>query len=432
MSHKAIIAKIDRVEEIPGAEKIQLAYVLGEPVVVGKDWGVGYIGVFFPVDLQLSEEYCHENNLFRDATKNKDQTKKGFFENTRRVRAQPFLKVRSCGYFTSLESLTYTGLQGTVVCAETGMGMQFDEIDGHKICQKYISEQARQAMGNRSTKQVKANAFPLFAKHVDSEQFKHYSDSIKPGSIIYFHNKKHGTSFRVGKMKKQVTLPSWKEWVNKIVPVFSKETDYQIVVGTRNVVIENEAKEGFHGSESFRFDVANELAPYMEDGMTIYGEIVGFVNGKPIMPSGNVKALKDKRFTEKYGDTNVFHYGCKEHEFKWHIYRITRLTVDGQNIDLSQKELEKWCDDRGLARTVEVSPSVFYNGEKETLEYLVNYLTEREGDLSADFEFPDMIGEGIILRIEDGNSTPKFFKNKSYAFKVLEGMIEADDMETMA
>lgn len=58
MAHKAIIAKISAVEEIPGADKIHLATVLGEKVVVSKEWGVDHIGVFFPVDVQLSEEYC--------------------------------------------------------------------------------------------------------------------------------------------------------------------------------------------------------------------------------------------------------------------------------------------------------------------------------------------------------------------------------------
>src|SRR5690606_3139274 len=105
--HKAIVAKIDSVVPIEGADKIHVAYVLGEPVVVSKEWNVGHIGILFPVDLQLSEEYCHENNLFRDNTKNKDTTKKGFFENTRRVRAQPFLGVKSCGYFASCESVGY-------------------------------------------------------------------------------------------------------------------------------------------------------------------------------------------------------------------------------------------------------------------------------------------------------------------------------------
>src|SRR5690554_3202944 len=93
--HKAIIAKITETTPIPGADRIHVAKVLGESVIVSKEWKEDMVGVLFPVDLQLSEEFCHHNNLFRDSEKNKDKTKKGFFENNRRVRAQPFLKVKS-------------------------------------------------------------------------------------------------------------------------------------------------------------------------------------------------------------------------------------------------------------------------------------------------------------------------------------------------
>src|SRR5690606_32885291 len=70
--HKIIVAKIDRVIEIPGANTIQEAVVLGEHIVVSKDISVGDVGLFCPVDLQLSEQFCYENNLFRDKEKNKD------------------------------------------------------------------------------------------------------------------------------------------------------------------------------------------------------------------------------------------------------------------------------------------------------------------------------------------------------------------------
>jgi len=432
MNHKAIIAKVDRIVPIPGADRIQVAYVLGESVVVSKDVDVGFLGVFFPVDLQLSEDYCRNNNLFRDSEKNLDTSKKGFFENSRRVRCQPFLKVKSQGYFADLSTLDYlyNGIPGTTSMS-LKLGDQLDEIDGVRFCEKYVSEKAKRK-GSNSVKQSKANAYPLFDKHVDSAQFKHVAGTIEAGSLIYFHNKRHGTSFRVGKLKRKVDLPKWKTFVNNFVQLFPTETDYQMVVGSRNVVIECQEKEGWHGKESFRFDVAKEIYPFLEDGMIVYGEIVGFVNGSPIMPNGDIKSLKDKQFTEKYGSTNVFHYGCKEHEYKFHIYRITRQTINGLNIDMSQKELEEWCKSHGLEATFEVHPPIFYDGDEDSLRELVDRLTERPEHLSEDWQFKGMIGEGVILRVESGGYTPKFYKSKSYAFRVLEGILESDDMESMS
>ena len=425
MAHKAIVAKIDRVIPIEGADRIQIAMVLGEQVIVSKELEVGFVGVFFPVDLQLSEEYCRQNNLFRDSTLNADKTKKGFFENTRRVRAQPFMKVRSSGYFAELHSLDYIGNH------KLKLGDQFDELNGVKICEKYISEKAKNKLANQKTKSVKMVNFPSFLKHVDSEQFKHFADRIEKGSILHFHAKVHGTSFRVGYLQKNIDLPKWKKKINRFIPIF-KDKEMEYVVGTRNVIIENPDKEGYHGNEGFRFQVADVLKPFLEKGMTVYGEIAGYANGKPIMPNHDIRALKDKRYTDKYGNVNHYSYGCPEGQFRLHVYRITRETLGGVHVDMPQSELEKWCDNRGITRTVDVHPKMVYDGDVNKLRELVEELTERPDVLTEDYINPQQIGEGIIIRVENGKTTPDFYKSKSFAFRCMEGLAEADDIETMS
>lgn len=425
MAHKMIIAKVDRVIPIEGATNIQELVVLGEHVVGSKSWSVGDIGVFIPTELQLSDLYCRYNNLYRDPLMNEGQSKRGYFDENRRVRAQTFMKVKSTGLFMPLESLVY--FDST---AKYDLGYEFDTVGGFTMCEKYVSKEVKsKAISNKF---AKISEYPTFEKHVDSEQFKYKVGNIQEGDIIYFHNKRHGTSQRVAKKRQVIKLPRWKKTINKIVPIFEDKTDYKLVVGTRNVVLRDESKDGFHGSEQFRFDIARLLEPYLEDGMCFYLEVVGYANNKPIMPVGDVTALKDKRYTAKYGNTNKFHYGCSEFENDYHIYRITREDVNGNNIDMSQKEMEMWCLDRGLNCTYEVHPPIIYNGDEQYLRELVEKLTEREDELSADWQFPDMIGEGIILRIEGERNRPTFLKSKSYAFKVMEGIQEADDMETVA
>jgi hypothetical protein len=428
MSHKAIVAQVASVEEIPGADKIQIGYVLGERVVISKDIPVGYVGVLFPADLQLSEEFCYENNLFRKAEKNKDTTKTGFFEETRRVRAQPFLKVRSEAYFTSLDSLDYTGFK----CVH-GVGTQFDEMNGHKVCQKYVSKETAIAKGNKATKAAKKNYAPFFDKHVDTEQFKHNIHRINVGDVLFFHSKKHGTSQRVGHLPVLKELPKWKQMVNKLLrtDVFKEKLEYDFVVGTRNVVLKDgdENKIGFHGSEQYRYDILNQLKPHLEKGMTLFLEVVGFVNGKPIMPRHSMRGLKNKEYEKKYGDTITYSYGCKEHEFKYHIYRITKMVVDDTHKEFSQRELEKWCSDRGLPYTLEVHPAVVYDGDKEELAALVEQITERPEVLTEDYSDPTSISEGVIVRVENGKNIPDFYKSKSFAFKVLEGICPDVDTE---
>lgn len=422
MAHKAIVAKITEVIEIPGADKIHVAKVLGEAVVVSKEWGVGFLGVLFPVDVQLSEGFTSSNNLYRHSELNNDISVKGFFDDNRRVRAQPFLKVKSEGFFTTLSSLDYLGAN------TLKLGDVFDELNGKKVCEKYYSEYAKIKKGNASVKKVKQNSVPFFEKHVDSEQFKHYAQNIPKGALLSFHAKVHGTSARMSNTQVIKNLPKWKEIINKLVPIFPT-IEWEYVVGTRNVIISDTSKDGFHGSESFRFSVMDEIKPFLDKGMTVFGEIAGYANQKTIMPDHSVEVLKDKAFTKKYGKTVSYKYGCKDHEYRFHVYRITYTNAEGVNVDFSQKQLEKWCDSRGILRTLDVHDQVVYDGDIESLRNLVSELTERPDVLTEDYIDPSQVSEGIIIRVDNGNMKPDFFKSKSYAFRCMEGLCKAEDPE---
>lgn len=422
--HKAIVAEVSQVVEIPGADRVHLGIVLGERVVISKEWGVGKKGVLFPVDVQLSEQFCFENNLNRKKQLNKDETKAGFFEQSRRVRTQPFLKVRSEGFFVDLSCFDYTGED----VSSLAVGTTFDELGKYKICQKYINEATKTAKGNANVKQAKANYAPFFEKHVDSDQFKHYAGNIVKGSLLSFHHKVHGTSARMAYTLVNVDLPKWKQHVNKWVKLFP-EQKWEYVVGTRNVVLKTVDKEGFHGSESFRWDVMDSIKPWLEKGMTVYGEIAGYANGKSIMPKHSVTSLKDAAFVDKYGSEVTYKYGCKDHEHRFHIYRITQL-INGVNVDMTQKQMEKWCNDRGILTTLEVHPQVVYDGDVEALRKLVDELTERPDVLTEDYIDPSHVCEGIILRADYDGVTPKFYKSKSFVFKVMEGLVASDVVDT--
>lgn len=427
-NHKAIIAAVTSVAEIPNANTIHVATVLGERVIVSKDVGVGSVGVFFPVDSQLSEEYCHENNLFRRAHLNKDNEKTGFFEENRRVRAQPFMKVRSEGYFAGIESLRYTGQPLFEV------GSSFDEVNGKPLCVKYISKATREAIANanKSGKKLRKLAeTPYFDKHVDSAQFKQNASQIPVGSLIHFHAKVHGTSHRSGLTKVYNELPKWKQLINKVAPVFAEFT-WQNIVGTRNVVLDSPTKSGFHGSESFRFEVADLLKPWMDKGMTVYGEIGGYANGSPIMAVHNGKDTKDKAFLKKFGEQIVYKYGCNEGQYRFHIYRITYLNQEGQNVDFTQAQVDQWCKDRGFIPPYEVWPPFIYDGNVENLMDLVERLTERYLLDTADYIDPSHPSEGVILRIDTGKMNPYFLKSKSFHFRTMEGHCEAIDTEDAA
>lgn len=428
-TYKAIIAVITETTPIKGADRIQAANVLGETVVVSKDWKVGDFGVFFPTDCQLSEEFCKNNNLYRDSTLNADTTKTGFFDVNRRVRAQPFLKVKSCGMFMSVDAFEYLG--ELPMNKEYNVGYQFDELDGHKICEKYISPQTRKAMNSNQTKKKKSVEAPLFHKHVDTDQFKYNIARIPVGARLSFHHKVHGTSARMS-LTKVVRKPQslWEKFRALITKVNVIET-WEYLVGTRNVVLfpDQNKKEGHHGSEQFRFDAMEIVKPYLEKGMTIYGEIAGYANGAPIMGTHSTEVLKDKAFTKKYGKTMVYSYGCKEHEFRFHIYRISMTTEAGTEIDFTEEQCIQWCKDRELLYATQVHDSVTYFGDESALLTLVDVLTELQHNQTEDMIDPSHVSEGVVIRVDHGTLVPKFYKNKSYAFKVMEGIFKEDNVD---
>lgn len=423
-NYKAIIAKVTETFPIQGADKIQVAKVLGETVIVGKDIEVGYVGILFLPGTQLSEDYCHHNNLYRDKEKNLDQTKAGFFENSRRVRAQPFMKIKSDGYLAPLASVDYTGFDS----ASLKPGDSFEELNSVQVCKKYLNEKAVKEMKAQKNKPPKKKLAPFFKEHVDTEQFKHNLHKLNKGDLISIQSKRHGTSQRVGYMKIGVELPKWKQWVNKVYPVFPTEK-YDYLVGTRRVLLDTPEKEGFHGSEGYRFEVANQIFPYLSKGMQVYLEVVGWANGKPIMPPHNIKDLKDKAYSAKYSDQIIYKYGALEGTCKFHIYRVTLTTEDGSTVDYTQQQLVQWCKDRGFDPAFDIVEPFVYDGNQAALVELVDKLTERPEWLTEDYHDTSHISEGVIVRADRNTLTPLFLKSKSYAFKVLEGIISEKEVD---
>ena len=326
--HEAIIAKLDRVEEIIGAKTIQIGHVLGETVVIGKDTSVGTVGVYFPADLQLSEEYCAYNNLYRDSTKNKDITKKGFFDGNRKVRAQKFMRVRSDGYFAPLSSLEC--LAGKDYNDRFATGDKLTHIDGKELCRKYINPAiARTAAGIEKVKRAKVEA-PYFHEHVDTEQFKYYIDKIPIGALLSFHAKQHGTSARyscalvkrpifplttlIEKLSPVVNKPITKLLKPQIVKLLNSLTRfsnrytkaaYEHVAGTRRVLLQSEHrnKVGYNGPEGWRFEWLDRLKDHLTPGVTVYGEIVGWANGSPINGDEERIFLNDHGMNIRIGKT---------------------------------------------------------------------------------------------------------------------------------
>ena len=99
------IVEIKTLVPLENCNNVQAAIVMGNQVIVGNDVKIGDIGIFFPVETQLSKEYLSANNLYRDSELNVDKNKKGYFELNGRIRCVKFRGNKSEGLFMPIESL---------------------------------------------------------------------------------------------------------------------------------------------------------------------------------------------------------------------------------------------------------------------------------------------------------------------------------------
>jgi hypothetical protein len=402
--YKAIISRIT-VRPHPNADRLQLGNCYGHQVVTGLNAKSGDIGIFFPPDGQLSLEYCEENKLLK-----KDG---GYFDDNRRVRAQKFRQEKSEGLWMPISSLDYTG------AFDVSVGDMLDILNGHAICNKYETKRTRVA-GNKNRNRVAVHNM-YFKKHIDTEQFRFFKESIPDNSYIIITEKLHGTSGRYG----HVLCETPRKWWQRLLRIKPK-LEYSYLLGSRNVILNSKVNpytgESYYGNEQFRYDSVHGLT--LHKGETIYYELVGDCGvDKPIMPAHPVK---DKEVKAKYGESMRYQYGQLPGTTGLYVYRITMVNEEGVVTELSWQQVKQRCHELGLKYTPELK-SVFYNKEHEvsspeyTMENWVNL--ETEGPSTLD---PTHIREGVVIRVEHETGT-RWYKNKSFTFGVLEGYIKDDD-----
>ena len=190
------------------------------------------------------------------------------------------------------------------------------------------------------------------------------------------------------------------------------KTKYDVVSGTRRVVLEN-FDNGFYGNDKFREHYHNWFKDKLQKGEEVYYEVVGYVNETtPIMPDGDNKKVQDKEFTKKYGDKTRFSYGCAEGFNNIYVYRMTMTNEDGYVVEYPWELVKTRCEEMGVNHVPELD-RFLYTTEENLLKKVNKYL-----------DIPDPIGkthiaEGVVVRIDNKKSF-KAYKKKGFFFKVLE------------
>ena len=439
--YKAYVVKVEHLRPHSNADRLRIATFFGCDTCVGLDVVIGEIGIYFPVDGQLSEEFCREHDLVRRKDENGNPAGGYLDPDKRNIKAVKLRGEKSDGLFMPISCLAYTGVN----LDDINIDDTIDVVNGHEICKKYIPRRQHRQGGyseGNKTRKNKVPVAPLFMEHADTEQLAYNLGAFKCGDEVEITLKMHGTSQRTGYLP---TLKGYKKtfWERITRKEGTPIYDWGGVSGTRRVVLED-YDGGFYGSNAFREQHSKVFEGKLMKGETVYYEVVGFTDtGAPIMASCDNKKLNDKDFIKQYGEETVFSYGCGEiasddmPQSDIYVYRMTMTNEDGFVVEYTPNFMRYRCEQMGV-KTVPVLwkgviPENPASADDPTIapgEWIRN-VAERY------YDGPDPIGkthvrEGVVVRILN---RPKFaaYKHKNFSFKVLEGIIketaEAPDME---
>ena len=441
--HVGYIVKIEHLRPHTNADRLQIATIFGNDVIVDLNVAIGDIGVYFPSDLQLSKEFCEINDLVRRKDENGNPCGGYLDPDKRNILPIKLRGEKSDGLYLPIKCLEYT--QGRLK-----IGDRIDVVNGHEICCKYIP-----VIKNKTSSKTKkcnkvrkhtAPVAPLFIEHADTEQLNYNLDAFKVGDQIEITLKMHGVSNRVAYVP---VLKKFKRTLfDRILGREGKPIyEYDYISGTRRTVLDS-FDGGFYGSNAFRKQFEDRLRGKLYKGEEVYFEIVGFTDaGTPIMPIGdNNKVGKD--FVKQYGEKTVFSYGCAPDDknlpqSERYVYRMTMTNEDGDVGEYTPDFMRYRCEQMGVKcvpvfakATIDCEGVHVYAPDNELYGFV--HETDNVGDtvkLVAEkyYDGPDPIGkthvrEGVVVRIIN---RPKFcaYKTKNFSFKVIEGIIKDSAQE---
>lgn len=380
----ATVVRLGEIQEIPGAKTVAKTLVNGRTIVIGKDHHAGDVMIYCSNETQLNKDFLSVNNLFShtnlncnakeveqwleqnvDAAPEEQQeymrTHRGYFDDNARVRMKKLAGEISMGVLFGIDTFK-NWCPNLDVNIEDLVGTDFDTVNGELFIQAYmppVKEQpvplSKDARRNKKLRKFNRMIPGQFAFHYDTQLFERCVNRFKPDTVVTISNKLHGTSFIIGNVKVKTPKFGCKLYTkifNRLPKClqFTKET-YDVVYSSRSVIKNatiNPGKHGYSAGLDACFDKYYELLkPYIEEGMTIYGEIIGYCEGS-------------NSFIQKIGQG--YDYRCKPGENKLMIYRITTMDDTGKK--------REWNIDEIISYTANLKAELTRDGQQDTAERL--------------------------------------------------------------
>ena len=290
------------------------------------------------------------------------KSKCGFFNKHGRVRILKLRGQYSQGFVASVDSLIKFDSSLADVDWESMVDCQFNQVCGIEFCKKYvpaIKERGENTRGNQSLWKRRMRKLKRFNRIIDGQFEFHYDTKmlaehiaqLSPDDIVSITVKVHGTSGVFANVltnkESEFSKPFCKKRIKKILNlrynrlshaqkkrltdayVASKTKPIKVygnVYSSRSVIKNqyiNPKAQSFYGSDIWGC-VNRDFSPYIPEGMTVYGEIVGYLEGS-------------QQMIQKNHD-----YGCKPGCWKFMPYRITETDELGNKTEWDIDKVDEW------------------------------------------------------------------------------------------
>ena len=428
------LAKVVRIENFkphtdPEVTRLKCCVIDGFNIICGIDSEPG-LYIYFPTACCINPDFLRYANLYRHKELNNDPEQSGMFDDNGRVKAIRLRGELSEGFILPAIMLENYIVSVTNVNYEAEEGIEFDSVEHESktfwINKKYIPKNTRtpgmSGSGNSRGKQPKGLDKLIenqFRFHYDTTLIKKCPNVIKPNDLISITEKVHGTSTIHARVlcKRELT---WKQKIARWLTGHEFD-EYDYLYSSRTVIknrhYNKNVTDGFYGVDVWA-EADKIIKPFLQKGMTIYAEIVGFLpNG------GYIQKGYDYGCTMPMGGS----YKLGEH-FKVLVYRITMTNVDGVVHEFSAREVQQYCKNIGLDCVTE-----YYYGFAKDLypeldpseHWSENFISKLANDKRFYMEMnsPTCISkvphEGVVIKSE--NMRSEAFKLKCFAFLDKEG-----------
>ena len=379
-----------------------------------------------------------------------DKAKKlcGLFNKYGRVRCITLRGEPSFGFVFGIDEMAKYCPEIKEINIEEYINEDFDTVNGELFVKAFVPpikpQNEKKSKSERRSK--KLSRFDRlvegeFAFHYDTQSIKKNIHRFNFDTPIVIDVKFHGTSVIISKLHvKEPKKIAFYKWLwNKFVDITgifrnTRFIDYNIVYGPiyssrtviKNRYINKDVNSGFYSKDIWS-EYGDIIYPYLDEGMSVYGEICGYITGC-------------QQMIQKHYD-----YGCKKGENIIMPYRISTINKDGSKKEWEVSEIYDWTvkliermKDNNDENYKRIQPLVIlYEGTFGELypevdisqhwhENILKLLDSDKNNFGANELEPlcknEVPREGLVIRIIGDEST-EAFKEKFEAFLFKEALL---------